>query len=268
MNALDQPKPWGRASNLRACARRLAMVAAALLGWSVWLTTAAAQAPSATAEASKSVASAHRSAAATAAAERMAPVAGQAPAPAPKAAMPNEVAVIGAYRPVDAAEPKGAPAAQAGLDLYLAATDSGVLQAGQHFDVFRRLPTPAAPEVEVTVRVGQVKIVSFHGPLAVARVVSGPDPSAQPHLSTPGVIVGDFIRADQPQKQSLADASKPNKARKRPARGNRRRNAGAKKPAKAAAEPGNAPKEPELPGPPSNTDSDSFIFWDQTPVDF
>lgn len=178
--------------------------------------------------------------------------------PAPDVAAPREVAVVGAWRPVDAQRDAAAgPLAQSGLDLYLSAAPGAALHPGQRFDVYRRVQAP--PEISLVIRVGELLIVSVQPSLAVARVVGGPDPAAQPHLKTPGVLIGDYIIEAQPKK--VDQKAEP------PERRPRQRRKAPPKAAEAPARPDDAlPDAPDKK--PDLGDKDTFEFWDQGPVEF
>jgi hypothetical protein len=163
--------------------------------------------------------------------------------------------VVGAYRPVDITTEHRGPLAQSGLDLYLHATPRAGLEAGQRFDVFRRVMTPTA-QITLVLRVGEVQIVSVQPTLAVARVIGGPDVNAQPHLKTPGVMVGDYILPAE-AKEAPAPPVKPRpRARKKK-----------KKAPKAKAKAETDSKE-KAPAKEARPDQDSFEFWEEKPIDF
>lgn len=184
---------------------------------------------------------------------------------AKRAAAVREVRIVAAYRAVDAVHDKDAPVAQSGLDLYLAASRHSGLRAGLRFEVYRRVPSPALPEMHMVVKVGALEVVSFQGNLAVARVLDGPDVRVQPYLVTPGVIVGDFIYPHKPQNKAEAPVAETPPARgkdraTRPTRRPRADRRGDK--VREGADPA---KEPERA---LDRDPDSFQSWDDEPIDF
>jgi hypothetical protein len=162
--------------------------------------------------------------------------------------------VVGAYRPVDTTTEHGGPLAQSGLDLYLNATPRAGLEAGQRFDVFRRVLTPTA-QIALVLRVGEVQIVSVQPTLAVARVIGGPDVNAQPHLKTPGVMVGDYILPAEAKEAPAPPVKARPRARKK------------KKAPKAKAKSETDSKE-KAPAKEASPDRDSFEFWEEKPIDF
>jgi hypothetical protein len=187
------------------------------------------------------------------------------PDPAAKAvAAPKRVAptarIVGSYRPVEPSKlvmprPEGVhPSGQTGVDLYLDLSNVDGPRPGQSFTVFRKVAAPTLRQSEVTIQVGVVTVVSIEGPLGVARVVGGPNPSSLPFLRSRGVLVGDFIRTDQPLGvKEEVEVKKPVR-RARPAK------AAAVEPAKEEA-----PAEPKAKG-----DEDGYESWggDAEPIDF
>lgn len=175
----------------------------------------------------------------------------------------SSLEVVGTYRPVDITQAGLGPAAQAGLDLYLSTNPQAGLSPGQRFDVFRRVPAPAV-DIEMVIKVGELQIVTVQPTVAVARVIGGPDQSAQPHLKTPGVVVGDYIMPDSPKVEPKPVARR--RQRRKPAE---KASKASEAPRIAAKDP--APdevvvKKPSSPG--ASTDTDSFQFWDERPIDF
>lgn len=182
-----------------------------------------------------------------------------------RAATVREVRIVAAYRAVDVIHDKDAPVAQSGLDLYLAASRHSGLRAGLRYEVYRRVPSPALPEMHMVVKVGSLEVVSFQGNLAVARVLDGPDARVQPYLVTPGVIVGDFIYPHKPQKKVEAPvaATPPAKTSGKAPKGSRSPRA-TRRDDKARPSPEPA-KESERA---VDRDPDSFQSWDDEPIDF
>lgn len=149
------------------------------------------------------------------------------------------------------------PSGQTGVDLYLDLTDIKGATPGQSFTVFRKVPAPTLRRSEVTIQVGVVTLVSIEGPLGVARVVGGPNPSSLPFLRSRGVLVGDFIRTDQPLGGEPEPVVETKPARR--VRAARRTPA----PADAAAKP--TPEADKKPG-----DDDGYESWGAAtdPIDF
>lgn len=116
------------------------------------------------------------------------------------------VRVVGSYRPVDlrlggAPDPKDkmpTPAAQRGLDFYLALEEGSTVRVGQEFSVYRRVAAPTVRRAVVTLKVGEMRVVGIEGNMAVSRVIGAPIHAAHPYLKTPGVLVGDFIVSTRP----------------------------------------------------------------------
>jgi hypothetical protein len=116
------------------------------------------------------------------------------------------VRVVGSYRPVDlrlggVPDPKDkmpTPAAQRGLDFYLALEEGSTVRVGQEFSVYRRVAAPTVRRAVVTLKVGEMRVVGIEGNMGVARVIGAPIHAAHPYLKTPGVLVGDFIVSTRP----------------------------------------------------------------------
>ncbi|MBH23243.1 MAG: hypothetical protein CMH57_02040 [Myxococcales bacterium] len=207
------------------------------------------------------------------------------PSTTPKQVAPIEV--IGAYRPVDPSRAmnskRPSPPSQTGLDLYLGAGAGSPLVVGQVFEVFRTITPAGAPDIHMTLKVGTVEILSIQGPLAVGRVVGGPSVTAHPHLRTPGILVGDFVRPNAPisgpgAQDTPSDAADAAAVASRPPDRRRRKRRRRKRQAKTGPEPcPNAPEElltdstlapPVLPMEALPPDPDSFKSWNAEPIDF
>ena len=179
--------------------------------------------------------------------------------PAPARVSP-QARIVGSFRPVEPSNlplprPEGVrPTGQTGVDLYLDLSDAPGAVPGQSFHVYRKINAPTLRRSEVTIQVGVVTVVSIEGPLGVARVVGGPEPSSLPFLRSGGVLVGDFIRTDQPLGQEVPVA--------RPVR--RVRVKAPDAPAETVVAP---PAEPTMP---EDTAEDGFESWgaDPAPIDF
>jgi hypothetical protein len=200
----------------------------------------------------------------------------------------GRVAVVGAYRPVDArrgavhdpnapkartkptkktgaaAETITRPTTQAGLDLYLAVRGDARVRVGQHFAVYRRIRSPIRYASRIQINVGEVEIVRLDNDIAVARVISGPNERAEPYLVTPGVLIGDFILAGAPLASSpqpeVEDAEVAAKSKASAPKGCGPDCVARRKAEKLQDEP-----EPIVPGSP---DGDTFVHWDERPIDF
>ena len=177
------------------------------------------------------------------------------------------IRVIGAYRPVDPAMRSSSDTntVQTGLDLYFELGGARAVVAGQRFEVFRDVSAPNSPSgVSLRLKVGEVKILSIQGPVAIGRVVGGPEIASAPFLRSPGILIGDFVDPTRP----IAPIAKPKKRwRKR------------KQLAKTAPCPApktSAPQKNEVAkdqndddgGAAEALDPDDFRSWDARPIDF
>jgi len=209
----------------------------------------------------------------------------KATSPPPRKVTPIEI--IGSYRPVDPSRPENpqrpSPAAQTGLDLYLNAGADAPLRVGQVFEVFRTITPADHTELRLTIKVGTVEILSIQGPLAIGRAVGGPSADARPHLRTPGILIGDFVRPNAPLTDPDAkDATRDTPKATADAKPTRRRPKHRRKPKitdTPPPEPCPKPAEeglltdstlapPTLPreGPPP--DSDTYESWRVEPINF